>query len=153
MYMYWSLYVLTCKCLCDVSPLVVHGIHVHAQVHVYMSAFRSVHFIRGSIGYRVFGLSSDFKEGIVFSTYATLVSSVQRGEDQKGRGGGGVSRGTFDGGGLYEGIIFLWWLYSVIVVMLEIAKLHDIYFNEQPVLQYALYVQPSDVPSDIHHVV
>lgn len=38
--------------------------------------------------YRVFGLSSDFKEGIVFSTYATLVSSVQRGE--KAGGGRGL---------------------------------------------------------------
>ena len=28
---------------------------------------------------RLFGLSSDFKEGVVFSTYATLVSSVQKG--------------------------------------------------------------------------
>ena len=28
---------------------------------------------------RVFGLPADFKEGIVFSTYSTLVSSVQRG--------------------------------------------------------------------------
>ena len=31
--------------------------------------------------HRVFGLSSDFKEGIIFSTYATLVSSVMRGKD------------------------------------------------------------------------
>ena len=30
--------------------------------------------------YRVFGLPADFKEGVVFSTYATLVSSVQKGE-------------------------------------------------------------------------
>ncbi|CAH3176338.1 unnamed protein product [Porites lobata] len=29
---------------------------------------------------RVFGLPADFKEGVVFSTYATLVSSVQKGE-------------------------------------------------------------------------
>ena len=29
--------------------------------------------------HRVFGLPKDFKEGIVFSTYATLVSSVQKG--------------------------------------------------------------------------
>ena len=28
---------------------------------------------------RVFGLPSDFKEGVIFSTYATLVSSVQKG--------------------------------------------------------------------------
>jgi len=28
---------------------------------------------------RVLGLPADFKEGVVFSTYATLVSSVQRG--------------------------------------------------------------------------
>ena len=28
--------------------------------------------------YRVLGLPADFKEGVVFSTYATLVSSVQR---------------------------------------------------------------------------
>ena len=28
---------------------------------------------------RVFGLPVDFKEGVVFSTYATLVSSVQKG--------------------------------------------------------------------------
>ena len=29
--------------------------------------------------FRVFGLPADFKEGVVFSTYATLVSSVQKG--------------------------------------------------------------------------
>lgn len=29
---------------------------------------------------RVFGLPSDFKEGVIFSTYATLVSSVQKGK-------------------------------------------------------------------------
>lgn len=29
---------------------------------------------------RVLGLPADFKEGVVFSTYATLVSSVQRGK-------------------------------------------------------------------------
>ena len=29
---------------------------------------------------RVFGLPKDFTEGVVFSTYATLVSSVQKGE-------------------------------------------------------------------------
>ncbi|XP_029633048.1 protein strawberry notch homolog 1 isoform X1 [Octopus sinensis] len=34
---------------------------------------------------RVFGLSPDFKEGVVFSTYATLVSSVQRGALRGGR--------------------------------------------------------------------
>eukprot|EP00731_Ephydatia_muelleri_P029060 Em0020g704a len=34
---------------------------------------------------KVFGLSSEFKEGIVFSTYATLVSSVQRGGHNKSR--------------------------------------------------------------------
>ena len=28
---------------------------------------------------RLFGLPADFKEGVIFSTYATLVSSVQRG--------------------------------------------------------------------------
>ncbi len=28
---------------------------------------------------RVFGLPADFKEGVIFSTYATLVSSVSRG--------------------------------------------------------------------------
>jgi hypothetical protein len=28
---------------------------------------------------RIFGLPTDFKEGVIFSTYATLVSSVQRG--------------------------------------------------------------------------
>ena len=28
---------------------------------------------------RVFGLPADFKEGVLFSTYATLVSSVQKG--------------------------------------------------------------------------
>ncbi|KAL5003970.1 hypothetical protein ScPMuIL_017426 [Solemya velum] len=33
---------------------------------------------------RVFGLPADFKEGVVFSTYATLVSSVQRGSDISG---------------------------------------------------------------------
>ena len=27
---------------------------------------------------RVFGLPQDFKEGVIFSTYSTLVSSVQR---------------------------------------------------------------------------
>ena len=30
--------------------------------------------------YRVFGLPADFKEGVVFSTYTTLVLSVQKGE-------------------------------------------------------------------------
>ena len=30
--------------------------------------------------FRVFGLPADFKEGVVFSTYATLVSSVQKGK-------------------------------------------------------------------------
>jgi len=29
--------------------------------------------------YRVLGLSSEYKEGILFSTYATLVSSVSKG--------------------------------------------------------------------------
>ena len=28
----------------------------------------------------MFGLPSDLKEGVIFSTYATLVSSVQQGE-------------------------------------------------------------------------
>lgn len=32
--------------------------------------------------FRVFGLPADFKEGVVFSTYATLVSSVQKGTYQ-----------------------------------------------------------------------
>lgn len=34
------------------------------------------------IFFRVFGLPADFKEGVVFSTYATLVSSVQKGTYQ-----------------------------------------------------------------------
>lgn len=34
---------------------------------------------------RLFGLSSDFKEGVVFSTYATLVSSVQKGTNRQSR--------------------------------------------------------------------
>lgn len=34
---------------------------------------------------RVFGLPADFKEGVVFSTYATLVSSVQKGTNRQSR--------------------------------------------------------------------
>ncbi|CAH3184429.1 unnamed protein product [Porites lobata] len=34
---------------------------------------------------RVFGLPADFKEGVVFSTYATLVSSVQKGANRQSR--------------------------------------------------------------------
>ncbi|XP_073256050.1 protein strawberry notch homolog 1-like [Porites lutea] len=33
----------------------------------------------------VFGLPADFKEGVVFSTYATLVSSVQKGANRQSR--------------------------------------------------------------------
>ena len=31
------------------------------------------------VSHRVLGLPADFKEGVVFSTYATLISSIQKG--------------------------------------------------------------------------
>ncbi len=43
---------------------------------------QELQFIQGSVYFRVFGLPSDFKEGVIFSTYATLVSSVSRGKNK-----------------------------------------------------------------------
>ena len=57
------------------------NIHFHLNVNCSLvtESVWCIFFVFMLFLYRVLGLPADFKEGVVFSTYATLVASVQRG--------------------------------------------------------------------------
>ena len=88
LYTYWvcvcggdTLYTLYCAYVLYYQVLLI--VHRYSIVKLWTCRYvLYVFFIRvvSLLVCRAFGLSSEFKEGIVFSTYGTLVSSVQRGK-------------------------------------------------------------------------
>jgi len=59
--------------------LIISTFAMESAFQIYYCTLHTLQRMLVYVVYRVLGLSSEYKEGILFCTYATLVSSVSKG--------------------------------------------------------------------------
>ena len=86
MYIHVYMNMYTCSCMYNVFYMYMHGHCMQIIIIVYkllliVTCFKGVDVVHAALSHwcRILGLPADFKEGVLFSTYATLVSTVNRG--------------------------------------------------------------------------